>query len=115
MEKRFRFNTYFIAAVGALGSLMVIGTVSYHFLEEWTWIQALYFTVATLATVGYGDLHPTSDLSRLFTVFFILIGVSISIAAITFIGGRYLEKREEHIIQKRENKVEEKSGEKNNN
>ncbi len=64
-----------IAAAGSsLILLMTIGTVVYRFLEEWTWIQSFYFSVVTLSTVGYGDLHPTSDASRLFTAFYILGG-----------------------------------------
>jgi len=105
-EENVGFSTYFIAAASALSTLLAIGTIAYHFLEKWTWIQSLYFTVATLATVGYGDLHPTSEISRLFTIFFILIGVSVSVAAITFIGSRYLSKREEKILRKREMKAE---------
>ena len=101
-EENVKISTYFIAAASALVSLLIIGTVAYHFLEKWTWIDALYFTVATLATVGYGDLHPGSEMSRLFTVFFILAGVSISIAAVTIIGGRYLSRREENITRMRE-------------
>lgn len=107
-EENMEFSTYFIAAVGALGSLLAIGTFFYHFLEKWTWIQAFYFSVVTLATVGYGDLYPTNDFSRLFTAIYILFGVSISVAAITFIGSRYLSKREEKILRKREMKAEEK-------
>ena len=105
-EENVKISTYFIAAASALVSLLAIGTISYHFLEKWTWIDALYFTVATLTTVGYGDLHPTSEMSRLFTIFFILVGVSISIAAITIIGGRYLSRREENIIRIRERRSE---------
>lgn len=83
-----------LSAASALGVLVIIGTVAYHYIEGWSWIKSLYFVVVTLATVGYGDVHPTTDLSRLFTIFFILIGVSIAIASITVIGSRYLDKRE---------------------
>lgn len=91
-----------MTAVSALTSLLAIGTIVYHRMEHWTWIESLYFTVATLATVGYGDLHPTTDASRLFTVFFILFGVSVGVASITVIGSQYLSKREEILIRKRE-------------
>lgn len=100
--KKSSMHASVIVAVSALTSLLIIGTVAYHGLEKWTWIQALYFTVVTLATVGYGDLHPTSDASRLFTVFFILFGVSVGIASIAAIGSRYLAKRERELIRKRE-------------
>lgn len=97
-------NTYLAASISALFFLLTIGTIVYHRLEDWTWIQSLYFTVVTLATVGYGDLHPTSDASRLFTVFFILFGVSVGVTSITYIGSRYLAKREEALIRQREDK-----------
>jgi len=82
------------AALSALVIMIVIGTVCYHFLEHWSWITSLYFVVATLATVGYGDVHPTNDVTRLFTVVFILVGVGIAAAAITTIGSRYITRRE---------------------
>ncbi len=101
-QKKDKVNTYFAAAASALASLLIIGTIVFHRLEDWTWIQSFYFTVVTLATVGYGDLHPTSDASRLFAAFFILFGVSVGIASISFIGSQYLAKREEMLIRKRE-------------
>lgn len=101
-RKKDKVNTYFAAAASALASLLAIGTIVFHRLEDWTWIQSFYFTVVTLATVGYGDLHPTNDMSRLFTAFFILFGVSVAVASITYIGGQYLAKREEALIRKRE-------------
>ncbi|MDD5693109.1 MAG: potassium channel family protein [Patescibacteria group bacterium] len=91
-----------IAAGGAVITLLVIGTVFYHYLEKWSWISSLYFTVVTMATVGYGDLHPTTDISRLFTIFFILFGVTIAVASITFIGGQYLARREAKIKHRRD-------------
>jgi len=97
----------FIAASSALMIMIAIGTVVYHFMEGWSWIKSLYFVVATLATVGYGDVHPTTDGSRLFTVFFILIGVSVAVSSISVIGTRYLAKREEKIIH-RTRKIENK-------
>ena len=47
---------------------------------------SFYFSVATLTTVGYGDLHPTYDLSRVFTAFYLLFGVGTTLAAITVIA-----------------------------
>jgi len=58
-------------------SLIGIGTVAYHFLEGWTLVDSLYFSVVTLATVGFGDLTPTTDVAKLFTVAYIMAGVGI--------------------------------------
>ena len=94
------FKPEFVAAFSALMSIVTIGTIAYHYMEGWSWITSLYFVVATLATVGYGDIHPTNDGTRLFTVFFILIGVTVAISSISVIGTKYLARREAKIINK---------------
>ena len=73
--------------------ILSVGTVFYSVVEGWTVIQALYFTVITLTTVGYGDLHPTTEFSRLFTIFFVLAGVSILLGFLNFIIGRTVKDR----------------------
>src|SRR5437868_2802333 len=56
--------------------LVIIGTLGYHVIEdEYTLFDALYMTVITLSTIGYGEIHPLSDRGRLFTIFLILGGV----------------------------------------
>lgn len=57
--------------------VLLIGTVFYHFVEHFSWLDAMYFCVVTLATVGYGDLTPKTPLGKLFTIFYILIGIGI--------------------------------------
>ncbi|PID77077.1 MAG: hypothetical protein CSB24_03335 [Deltaproteobacteria bacterium] len=64
--------------------LLLIGAnIFYTSVEHWSTVDALYFSVMTMATVGYGDLAPTSDLSKLFTVFytFLSIGSFVSLNA----------------------------------
>lgn len=58
-------------------SLAVIGfgTAGYMLIEGWSPLDAVYMTVITLATVGYGEVHPISNLGRLFTIFLIVTGV----------------------------------------
>jgi len=88
-----------VAAISALVLLIITGTVSYHWLENWTWIQSFYFTVCTLTTVGYGDLYPTTEDARVFTAIFILTGVSIAVTALGMIGSSYIDKRAQRITQ----------------
>lgn len=45
--------------------------------ENLTFIDALYFCMVTMSTVGYGDFSPTTTGSRVFTGFYILIGISV--------------------------------------
>lgn len=59
------------------------GTIVYHVLEKWSWINSYYFSVVTLSTVGYGDLVPTTPTAKLFTTFYIFVGVGILTTFIT--------------------------------
>lgn len=59
---------------------VVIGAVFYHFIENWSWIDAVYFSVITLTTVGFGDLHPVTDIGKIFTIFYIISGVSLMLS-----------------------------------
>lgn len=99
-----KFKLQIASAVSALLGMIALGTIAYKFLEGWSWIQSFYFSVSTLSTVGYGDLHPTTDGSRLFTALYILSGVAIALSALGIIGMNYLEKREKKISERRERK-----------
>jgi voltage-gated potassium channel Kch len=57
--------------------VLVTGTVVYHFVEKLSYIDAYYFSVVTLATVGYGDITPHTTFGKIFTTFYILTGVGI--------------------------------------
>lgn len=62
---------------------ILIGTLVFRWLEGWSAVDSLYFSVVTLATVGYGDLHPTTEAAKLFTVLYILLGLGVLAAFIS--------------------------------
>lgn len=95
MTKRLKRNLSFAASTVLMW--IFIGTVVFHFLESWTWIQSFYFSVITLTTVGYGDLVPSTDMARLFVAIYILIGVSAGVTALGIIGSDLLSSREEKL------------------
>ena len=59
------------------------GSIFYQIFEKLSWIDAYYFSVTTLSTVGYGDIVPKSNGEKLFTTLYIFIGVGIITAFIT--------------------------------
>ncbi|MFH0906292.1 MAG: potassium channel family protein [archaeon] len=53
------------------------GTIAYHFLEGWSYLNSLYFCVITLSTIGFGDFSPITTAGKIFTMFYILVGIGI--------------------------------------
>jgi voltage-gated potassium channel len=78
-------------------TVVIVGTVVFHLLEKWSWIDSLYFTVITLATVGYGDLTPTTPVGKLVAVIFVIAGVGIFLAFLNKLMERRVEQREKRL------------------
>ena len=89
-----RTHQQFRLAAGAAAAAIGGGTVFYHFFEHLGWVDSFYFTVVTLATVGYGDIVPKTDLGKLFTSFYILIGIGIIAGFATILVKRAVLKRQ---------------------
>ena len=70
-DPRYRSFLYWLIIV------LAAGTIFYSIIEGWSLLDALYFCVVTLATVGYGDLAPTTTVGRVFTIFYIFMGLSM--------------------------------------
>ncbi len=68
-----------------------IGTIAYHFLEGWTWIDSIYFSVITLTTIGYGDFSPETTWGKIFTIFYIVIGIGIILSFISTVYNHYYD------------------------
>jgi voltage-gated potassium channel len=64
----------------AAGGLLLIGTIFYSVVEGWRPLDSLYFSVVTLTTVGLGDFTPQTDLGKVFTIFYVLAGISVILA-----------------------------------
>ena len=57
--------------------MLATGTVVYHFLEDWGWVDSFYFSSVAVTTVGFGDLVPSRDASKLFTVAYVFSGIAL--------------------------------------
>lgn len=63
------------ALFGGVVLIVTGGTCGYVLIEGWPWFDALYMTVITVATVGYGETRPLSEAGRWFTLGLIFVGV----------------------------------------
>lgn len=86
-QKYRRIRQELIAGAIALGGVCFIGTLWYRLVEGWSWEDAAYMTVITLATVGYGETRPLGSRGRVFTIALILMGV----VTIGYIVNRFTE------------------------
>jgi voltage-gated potassium channel len=78
------------------GVLVLTGTIFFwRFEDGWSLIDALYFCVVTLTTVGYGDLHPTSPGTQIFAIIYILTGLGILVALLSSVAQQYLKQKAE--------------------
>lgn len=69
---------HWIVCSGAVSLYMLVGACVYQWLEpEWSFLSALYFTMVTISTVGYGCISPTSVASRVFTMFYVVTSIPI--------------------------------------
>lgn len=80
--------------LGITAIILAIGTISYHFIEVWTWIDALYFSIITLTTIGYGDFSPQTIAGKLFTIGYIIVGVGMILGFINAVFHHYKSQRE---------------------
>src|SRR3954470_13123996 len=70
----------------ALLGLSAIGTIGFHRIEGWSWIDSLYMVVITFSSIGYGEVHPLTQTGREFTIGLIGCGavvVALGIGTLT--------------------------------
>ncbi len=82
-----------MVALGLIGG----GAVFYRATEGFSWVDSFYFTVVTLTTVGYGDLHPETTAGKVFTTFYLLIGVGVLVAFLTLTARHMVTDREGRV------------------
>ena len=87
----------FVTSMVTLIVILTVGTTFYSLVENWSFVDSLYFSVATIATVGYGDLHPTSDYSKVFTIIYIFIGAGFGLYVLTLFSKSLIAGREKRI------------------
>lgn len=88
LRSRFRFFLLFYAAVLILGTALVA-----HF-EQLTVLDALYFSIVTIATVGFGDIHPITVAGKITVIIMIITGVGTFLGVVANATEMMLNRRE---------------------
>ena len=100
------FRTKIYTAVFLLVVIMLIGVIGYIMISGYSWIDALYMTVITMTTVGFGEVVPLDDESKIFTIFLILGSIVIVGYALSVITEYILSK--DHIEELKHKKMQKK-------
>jgi voltage-gated potassium channel len=101
------FRNELILAVLLFLLLLLTGTLGYHWSQNYPWVDALYMTVITVTTVGFGEVYPLDEGGKLLTIFLILTSIVIYAYIITVIteyvvGENIIKKL---IVRRMENKI----------
>jgi voltage-gated potassium channel len=82
-------------------SIFAIGVGGYMLIERWSFFDALYMVVITLATVGYSETHPLSLEGRIFTIVVIVLWVGIGVYAVSSIMKPIIEGEIRRVLGRR--------------
>ena len=74
--------------------ILLVGAVIFHYFERLSWLDSFYFATITLTTIGYGDITPTQDATKVFVIFYALSGVATVLFLMTNVARYYIEIRE---------------------
>lgn len=101
-----KFRSKLYISVLLLVVVVSVGVIGYMTISGDSFIDALYFTIITMTTVGFGELHPLNDNEKLFTIFLILVSISVygySVTALTeyLANGKILQRLKNKKVQKK--------------
>lgn len=96
------FRTKIYTALTLLALVLLFGILGFRMISGYSWIDSLYMTVITITTVGFGEVQPLDDASKIFTVLLILSSVIIVGYALTVITEYILSRNNlEELKQKK--------------
>jgi hypothetical protein len=107
-----RSDEAFRVLLALVVSLLVSGTTFFSLVENWSVLDAFYFSVTTLTTVGFGDPAPTTTLGKIFTVVYIFVGLGVIGGFINVLAKHTFARQRGRggVSEEQEGKVEAKEG-----
>ena len=93
-------NRIYIAVLLILSTLG-LGVFGFRFFAEYSWTDAVYMTMITISTVGFGEVQPLNDTAKIFTVILILVSVIVLGYAISIITEYILSRSNFELIKQR--------------
>jgi hypothetical protein len=85
--------------------VMGLGILGFMIVEDLSLADAFYFSIVTVATVGYGDIHPATQAGKILTVVLIITGVGTFLGVVANATEIMLNRREKQARLKKLNMV----------
>ncbi len=90
-----------LIALTLLIVVVTIGVLGFRYFSDYSWIDALYMTVITMTTVGFGEVEPLDENGKLFTIFLISTSVVIFAYSVSVITEYIIRKNDPQRVQNR--------------
>ena len=95
------FKNRIYIAVLLIVSMLAMGVFGFRFFAEYSWTDAVYMTMITISTVGFGEVQPLNETAKIFTVILILVSVVVLGYAISIITEYILSRSNFELIKQR--------------
>ncbi|WP_211596183.1 potassium channel family protein [Paracoccus aestuariivivens] len=63
--------------------IALVQSALFMLIEHWRFLDAFYFSVVSMATVGYGDLTPETPLGKICAIGFLVVGIGVFVLTVT--------------------------------
>ncbi|MEZ5403978.1 MAG: potassium channel protein [Bryobacteraceae bacterium] len=99
-----RTSARILTVLVLIAALLAVGTAGFVLLSGYPVFDALYMSVITITTVGYGEVHPLTRAGRIFNTFLLLVGAGVMAYAFSAVTQSIFESQFGDIIHKRRNR-----------
>ena len=88
-------NKYRLTYVSIVILILLFGGAAlFSKIEQWRYLDALYFSAATMTTIGYGDFVPKTDTGKMLTIVFAFSGIGSVLYGLSLMATNLIESRE---------------------
>ena len=90
-----------LLALISLAAVVITGVFGYMLIEGWNFLNSLYMTIITIASVGFMEVYPLSSYGRIFTIFLIIFGMGILLFGISTFTAFLVEGELSELLRRR--------------
>ncbi len=96
-------NSYILFLLPVL--IILTGCIGFMLLEHLSFVDAMYLTIVTISTVGYGDVHPTTTASKIFGIIIIVFGIGTFLTIVSNVTQMLIQRGRERLRRQRLNMI----------